>query len=94
MFFMQVLHLPSPAWLTYYHLFSPTPHDDQFRLHLECSAQALDDCLQVRPFWLFLQQVPCFVAYANEQSMCLQFIKQPFSYEANLVEDINWRENM
>ncbi|KAH7660037.1 hypothetical protein IHE45_16G071600 [Dioscorea alata] len=89
MAFMQVLHLASPAWLTYYLLFSPTPHDDQFRLHLECSAQALDDCLQVRPYWLFLQQAPRFVAYANKQNMCLQFIKRPFSYETNLVEDIN-----
>ncbi|KAH7660007.1 P-loop containing nucleoside triphosphate hydrolase protein [Dioscorea alata] len=79
-----------PKWLISFLQQRETPQDDQFHLHLECAAQALKGCLKGRPYWVFLQQVPRLEAYAKHGSMYLKYTKEPYSYQTNFVEDINW----
>ncbi|KAH7660104.1 P-loop containing nucleoside triphosphate hydrolase protein [Dioscorea alata] len=61
------------------------PHDDLFQLHLECSAQALKGCLQGRPHWSFIQQVPRFIGYAEDQRLYMKYTKEPYYYESNIT---------
>ncbi|KAH7655723.1 P-loop containing nucleoside triphosphate hydrolase protein [Dioscorea alata] len=79
-----------PEWLISFLQQHEKPHDNQFHLYLNCSAQALKGCLKGRPYWVFLQQVPRLGAYAENKSMYLKYTKEPFSYQTNLDEDINW----
>ncbi|XP_039141834.1 putative disease resistance protein RGA3 [Dioscorea cayenensis subsp. rotundata] len=78
-----------PEWLISFLQQHIKPHENQFHLDLKCSAQALKGCLKGRPYWCFLQQVPRLEAYAENGSMYLKFTKEPFSYQTNVVEDIN-----
>ncbi|KAH7660083.1 P-loop containing nucleoside triphosphate hydrolase protein [Dioscorea alata] len=75
-----------PQWLiSFLQQRQEKPHDDLFKLHLECSAQALKGCLKGRPHWLFIQQVPRFIGYAEDQSMYLKYTKEPYYYETNIT---------
>ncbi|KAH7660106.1 P-loop containing nucleoside triphosphate hydrolase protein [Dioscorea alata] len=62
-------------------------HDDLFKLHLECSAQALKGCLKVRPHWSFIQQVPRFIGYAQNQRMYMKYTREPYYYETNITDE-------
>ncbi|KAH7660087.1 RNI-like protein [Dioscorea alata] len=75
-----------PQWLiSFLQQRQEKPHDDLFKLHLECSAQALKGCLKGRPHWSFIQQVPRFIGYAEDQSMYLKYTKEPYYYETNIT---------
>ncbi|KAH7660105.1 P-loop containing nucleoside triphosphate hydrolase protein [Dioscorea alata] len=63
------------------------PHDDLFQLHLACSAQALKGCLQGRPHWSFIQQVPRFIGYAEDQRLYMKYTKEPYYYETNITDE-------
>ncbi|KAH7660016.1 P-loop containing nucleoside triphosphate hydrolase protein [Dioscorea alata] len=78
-----------PEWLISFLQQRKRPHDDQFHLHLTCTAQALKGFLKGRSYWVFLQQVPRLEAYAKGGNMYLKYTKEPYSYQTNLVEDIN-----
>ncbi|KAH7660097.1 P-loop containing nucleoside triphosphate hydrolase protein [Dioscorea alata] len=59
-----------PQWLiSFLQQREEKPHDNLFKLHLDCSAQALKGCLKGCPHWSFIQQVPRFIGYANKQSI-------------------------
>ncbi|KAH7657854.1 P-loop containing nucleoside triphosphate hydrolase protein [Dioscorea alata] len=75
-----------PQWLIFFlQQREENPHDDLFKLHLECSAQALKGCLNGCPHWSFIQQVPRFIGYANKRSMYLKYTKEPYYYETNIT---------
>lgn len=75
-----------PQWLiSFLQQREVKPHDDLFMLHLECSVQALEQCLKGRPHWLFLQQVPRFIGYAEDQCMYLKYTREPHYYETNIT---------
>ncbi|KAH7660098.1 Apoptotic ATPase protein [Dioscorea alata] len=63
------------------------PHDDLFQLHLECSAQTLKGCLKGRPHWSFIQQVPRFIGYADDQHLYMKYTKEPYYYETNITDE-------
>ncbi|KAH7660085.1 hypothetical protein IHE45_16G075900 [Dioscorea alata] len=74
-----------PQWLiSFLQQRKENPHDDLFKLHLECSVQALKGCLKGRPHWLFIEQVPRFIGYAKKRSMYLKYTKEPYYYETNV----------
>ncbi|XP_039141491.1 putative disease resistance protein RGA3 [Dioscorea cayenensis subsp. rotundata] len=76
-----------PQWLiSFFQQREEKPHNDQFILHLECSAQVLHDCLQGQRYWSFLEQVPRFTAYAKRQHMYLKYTKEPYYYETNIID--------
>ncbi|KAH7660100.1 P-loop containing nucleoside triphosphate hydrolase protein [Dioscorea alata] len=62
-------------------------HDDRFILHVECSAQALQGCLQGHRYWSFLQQVSRFIGYAKGKRMYLKYTKEPYYYETNITDE-------
>ncbi|XP_039142004.1 putative disease resistance RPP13-like protein 1 [Dioscorea cayenensis subsp. rotundata] len=86
---MDAVDTNLPEWLISFLQQHEKLHDNQFHLQLECSAQALKGCLKGHPYWNFLQQVPRLEAYAENKSMYLKYIKDPFSYQTNVDEDIN-----
>ncbi|KAH7660089.1 P-loop containing nucleoside triphosphate hydrolase protein [Dioscorea alata] len=77
-----------PQWLiSFLQQREENPHNDLFKLHLECSAQALKGYLKGRPHWSFIQQVPRFIGYAKKQSMYLKYTKEPYYYETNIIDN-------
>ncbi|XP_039141772.1 putative disease resistance protein RGA3 [Dioscorea cayenensis subsp. rotundata] len=82
-----------PEWLISFLHEREEHHDNQFHLHLECTAQALRRCLKGRRYWVFLQQVPRLEAYAKGGSMYLKYTKEPYSYQTNLIEDTSTDED-
>ncbi|KAH7660082.1 P-loop containing nucleoside triphosphate hydrolase protein [Dioscorea alata] len=77
-----------PQWLIFFlQQREEKHHNDLFKLHLECSAQALKGCLKGRPHWSFIQQVPRFIGYAKKQSMYLKYTKEPYYYETNITDE-------
>ncbi|KAH7660095.1 P-loop containing nucleoside triphosphate hydrolase protein [Dioscorea alata] len=73
-------------WLiTFLQKHEEKPYGDLFKLHLECSAEALKGCLKGRPHWSFIQQVPRFIGYARKQSIYLKYTKEPYYYETNIT---------
>ncbi|KAH7660094.1 hypothetical protein IHE45_16G076600 [Dioscorea alata] len=56
-------------------------------LQLECSAQALPDSLQGHRYWSFLQQLPHFIGYAEDQHMYMKYTKEPYYYETNITDE-------
>ncbi|KAH7660093.1 P-loop containing nucleoside triphosphate hydrolase protein [Dioscorea alata] len=77
-----------PQWLiSFLQQREEKPHDDLFKLHLECSAQALKGCLEGCPHWLFIQQVPRFIGYAEDQSVYFKYTREPYYYETNITDE-------
>ena len=82
---LQENNIILPQWLILFLLQRERPHYDRFILHLECSARALHDFLQGHRYWLLLQQLPRFTAYAENEVMYLKYTKEPYYYETNIT---------
>ena len=75
-----------PRWLiSFLQQCEEKPHDDLFMLHLKRNSQALEVCLKGRSYWSFLQQVPRFTSYAENQRMYLKYTNEPYYYETNIT---------